>query len=136
MSISMKNPENLRPSHSNQTVILIAEDEVLVANVARIALANEGYFVLTASDGEEALHISRQYPGPIHLLVSDINMPKLNGLELGEQIMDERPETQVLLMSGETALVGNRPFLRKPFLPKALRDKVHQIIKDPIRYPT
>ena len=78
----MKNPENLKPAHVDQTVILIAEDEVLVANIARIVLESDGYFILIASDGQDALFISRQYPGTIHLLLSDIKMPHLNGLEL------------------------------------------------------
>src|SRR5690349_21219658 len=66
---TMKNPENLKPAQADQTVILIAEDEVLVANIVRIILEKHGYFILTASDGENALFISRQYPGPIHLLL-------------------------------------------------------------------
>ena len=67
----MKNPENLKPAHADQTVVLIAEDEIFVSNVARIILEQDGYFILTASDDEDALLISRQYPGPIHVLLSD-----------------------------------------------------------------
>src|SRR5437016_4602796 len=58
---TMKNQENLKPAQADQTVILIAEDEALVANIVRIILEKHGYFILTASDGENALFISRQY---------------------------------------------------------------------------
>jgi CheY-like chemotaxis protein len=91
----MQNPEHLRLSNSDQTVILPADDEVLIRNVARITLQSAGYFVLAANDGEEALNISRQYPGTIHALLSDVNMPNLDGLELREQILFERPGTKV-----------------------------------------
>jgi two-component system, cell cycle sensor histidine kinase and response regulator CckA len=132
----MKYPENLKPAHVDQTVILIAEDEVLVANVARIVLEIEGYFILTASDGEDALFISRQYPGPIHLLLSDVKMPRLNGLELTKHIMKERSDIKILLMTGDTEPVGKLPVLRKPFLPHELRAKVRQMFERAVLFPT
>ena len=75
----MRNPEHLQPFHADQAVILLAEDEVVVQNVARIILEREGYFLLTAHDGQEALEISRHYPGPIHLLLTDVLMPRMDG---------------------------------------------------------
>jgi CheY-like chemotaxis protein len=54
----MDNPENLRPSRPDQTVILVVDDEVMIRNVARLVLEREGYFILAAHDGEEALHLS------------------------------------------------------------------------------
>jgi CheY-like chemotaxis protein len=68
----MKNPESLLPADPDQPVVLVAENEVTVQNVARIVLEKAGYFVLTASDGEEALTISRRLPATINALVSDI----------------------------------------------------------------
>ena len=124
----MNNPENLRPSRSDQTVILIAEDDVMVANVARIALENDGHFILTASDGEEALSIARRYTGAIDILLTDIKMPGMDGLKLREYMLADRPEIKVLLMSGETEVVGNLPVLRKPFLPRDLRARIRQTI--------
>jgi two-component system, cell cycle sensor histidine kinase and response regulator CckA len=125
----MQNPENLRPADPDQTVILIAEDEVMVRNVARIALEKEHYFILTATNGEEALFISRKYPGKIDLLLSDIRMPNLDGLQLRERILEERPGIKVLLMSGhvERPVVAS-PFLRKPFGPTVLRERVRQLL--------
>ena len=72
---------------------------MLILNIVRIVLESEGYFVLAANDGEEALNISRQYPGTIHALLSDVNMPNADGFQLREQILFERPGTKVLLMS-------------------------------------
>lgn len=57
----MENPERLRPDRPDQSVILAAEDDVLVLNIVRITLERDGYFVLTAENGEEALMLSRNY---------------------------------------------------------------------------
>ena len=125
----MQNPEHLRRSNSDQTVILLADDEVLIRNVARKVLQSAGYFVLAANDGEEALNISRQYPGTIHALLSDVNMPNLDGLELREQILFERPETKVMLMSGQAESPAKSiPFLRKPFGSSVLKERIHQLL--------
>ena len=127
----MQNSEHLRLSNSDQTVILLADDEALIRNVARKVLQSDGYFVMAANDGEEALYISRQYPGTIHALLSDVNMPNLDGLELREQILFERPETKVLLMSGQVeSPVESIPFLRKPFGSSVLKEKIHQLLAD------
>ena len=131
----MRKSEQLITSEADQTVILIAEDELMVAHIARIVLEHEGYFILLAHNGKSALRISRQYAGSIHLLLSDINLPKLNGLELREQIVKERLETKVLLMSGGPAPVGHLPFLRKPFKPKTLLERVRQMVERPVLFP-
>src|SRR5258708_163897 len=111
----MQNPEHLLPSNPNQTVILVAEDEVLIRNIARIVLDSAGYFVLSAKEGEGAGSISRQYPGTIHALLSDVKMPNTDGLQLREQILFERPGTKVLLMWGQIESPSESiPFLRKP----------------------
>ena len=128
----MNNPDSLRPFLREQTTILISEDNVVVQNVARIVLETAGYFILTAENGEDALCISRKYSGPIHLLLSDIKMPKMDGLALREQIQIERPSTTVLLMSGETSVIPDCPFLQKPFTPDVLRKKVRELIDDPV----
>src|ERR1041384_6601412 len=96
----MENPEHLRPSSPDQTVIVVAEDEVMIRNIVRITLEAEGYFILAADDGEEALEIARKFPGTIHAVLSDVQMPKMDGLELRKRILEERPDTKVLLMSG------------------------------------
>jgi len=126
----MEDPEHLRPSRPDQTVILVVDDDVMIRNVARITLEADGYFILAAHDGEEALHLSRKFPGTIHAVLSDVRMPKIDGPELRELILKERPGIKVLLMSGD----GNAqfpafvPFLAKPFDPTALIDRVRELL--------
>ena len=111
-------------------VILVVDDEDSVRNFIRYILETAGYAVLTAADGEQALQVSRTFPTTIHLLVSDVLMPKLGGMELCEQILRERPALKVLLMSG-TVVEQPREgvaFLRKPFRAEILRDHVRRLL--------
>ena len=126
----MEDPEHLRPARPDQTVILLVDDEVMIRNVARISLEADGYFILTAHDGEEALHISREFPGTIHAVLSDVNMPKMDGLELREWILKERPGIPILLMTGyaDAALPAGAAFLAKPFDPVTLKDRVRELL--------
>jgi len=118
---------------SAQVVVLLAEDEQVVRNLVRTILTKAGYMVLDAVDGENALDVSRCYHGWIHMLLSDIKMPRMNGLELYDQITKERPGIKVLLMSGKTSgeplIIGKRiEFLRKPFMPETLREKMSAML--------
>jgi CheY-like chemotaxis protein len=70
-----------------ETVILLAEDEPVVRNLIGLVLSKEGYSVLTAKDGQEALEICRLFKEPIHLLLTDKTMPQMNGLELAESVL-------------------------------------------------
>ena len=113
-----------------ESVILVVEDEPFVRDLIRYILETAGYAVLTAADGEQALQVSRKFPTTIHLLVSDVLMPKLGGMELCEQILRERPALKVLLMSG-TVVEQPREgvaFLRKPFRAEILRDHVRRLL--------
>ena len=126
----MEDPEHLRPARPDQTVILVVDDEVMIRNVAHITLEADGYFILAAHDGEEALHISRKFPGTIHAVLSDVMMPKMDGLQLRERILKERPGIKVLLMSGyvDASPLSNVPFLAKPFDPAILKDRIRQLL--------
>ena len=83
----------------NKTVILIAEDEAVVRNLVRLMLSKEGYAVLTANDGQEAPELCEKFADPIHLLLTDVVMPRMTGLELAEKIREQRPETKIMVMS-------------------------------------
>jgi len=101
----------------------------MICNIVRITLEEMGIFVLTASDGMQALELSRKFPGAIHALVSDIVMPNLDGLGLCNQIRLERPEIKLLLMSGDRGPVDSIPFLRKPFKLEQLKHKMRQLVE-------
>ena len=85
--------------------------------------------MLTASDGEEALRISRKFGGTINILVSDIVMPKLDGVALYKQFLRERPTTKVLLISAyANGPLEGVPFLRKPFHLAVFKQRVWKIL--------
>jgi len=124
----MAAPHDLQPQRE-QPVILLADDEASVLDFARLTLQRAGYIILVACDREEALRISRTFPGEIHALVSDVMMPKLNGIALREKILMERPGIRVLLMSGtmkESAFPGI-DFLPKPFQIDELKRRVQAL---------
>jgi two-component system cell cycle sensor histidine kinase/response regulator CckA len=117
-----------------ETVILVAEDEPVVRNLVQLMLSKEGYAVLTANDGQEALEICEKFTDVIHLLLTDVNMPRMDGLQLAETVREQRPETRIMIMSGETAatiLKENSPdaFLRKPFIPPTLLKCVQRVLE-------
>lgn len=125
----MNNPANFRPSRPDQLVVLVADDEPIVCNLVRIALEAAGFFVLTAGDGEEAMVVSRAFAGTIHALVSDVRMPNMDGVALREQILLERPDIKVLLISGHGLDPLNAvPFLQKPFRLEVLQDRVRKLL--------
>jgi DNA-binding response OmpR family regulator len=116
-------------------VILIAEDEVMVRNLIRHILQAEGHEILAAADGYEALELSRKYDGTIDMLITDIKMPRMDGLALIEKLRKERPNMRILIMSGHFSeeLRGQEAgftFLRKPFPPGVFLDKVRKVLSD------
>jgi|SRR5579872_2750741 len=114
------------------TTVLIADDDAQIRNLIKAILARDGYFTLIACDGQQALEASRDHPGPIHLLLSDVQMPRLSGPELCEQIRQERYETICVLMSGNVSAVSmaeETPFIKKPFTPDALRCKLRELLQ-------
>src|SRR5438067_9175939 len=82
-----------------KTILVADDDEALLKFVSGF-LAQSGFHVLVAGSGEEALKQSKTYNGPIHLLLSNIQMPGITGIELGTKLTLERPDTKVMLMSG------------------------------------
>jgi CheY-like chemotaxis protein len=114
-------------------VILLAEDDVQVQYSLWKLLKADGFTVLTAGNGAFALEASRNHPGPVDLLLTDMEMPRMGGLELAETIAAERPGIKVLIMSGdlrdrEHISVNGLPFLQKPFTPTALRESIQALL--------
>jgi DNA-binding response OmpR family regulator len=113
--------------------ILLAEDEELVRDLIALSLEREGHFVLVAADGRQALEMSRDYRGSIDLLITDIVMPQMDGIELSRHLQNERPEIRVLAISGKPAaevMARDSGFvlLQKPFLPRDLKAKVREVL--------
>ncbi len=124
-----------RPGPSESTV-LVVEDETSVLKLVRRLLEAEHYVVLSAQDADEALLLAGQHRGPIHLLLTDVVMPGINGITLAERFAPLRPQTPVLFMSGyaDAAIVqrdiidAGRAFLQKPFAPERLLSRVRDVI--------
>jgi two-component system, cell cycle sensor histidine kinase and response regulator CckA len=100
----MKTADDLSPAvparAGNMACVLVVDDEIAVRRFAARVLEREGYTVLEASDGAEAIEILRNGTGGVDVVVSDIVMPRLNGVELMQALAVARPELPVLLMSG------------------------------------
>jgi two-component system cell cycle sensor histidine kinase/response regulator CckA len=120
--------------------ILLAEDDEIVRRLVIEVLQRYGYQVLEASSTAEAILIGQRHSGPIHLLISDVVMPEMNGPELSIRLQRFRPEMKVLYMSGYTdsTIVQQRMadearnFIQKPFVPDALVRRVREILDQPI----
>ena len=128
-------PERETTSGGAETVLLV-EDEDAVRALTRIVLEGQGYSVLEASDGAEALAVAGRHEGPIHLLLSDVVMPVMGGRQLAERLLASHPELKVLFQSGYTddAVVRHGilhekvHFLQKPYSPAALAAKVREVL--------
>ena len=117
--------------------ILLVEDELAIRRLIRRRLEILGYTVLRARNGKEALAVARTHTGDIHLLLSDVVMPEMDGFELAEQLSDVRPDTKVLFITGEvdrsvTVRGGlkqsGRSFIVKPFTAQALEEGIRAVL--------
>ena len=123
------------PSRGWET-ILVVEDEAPLRSLAVQFLRAQGYAVLEAAAAEQALECAGQHTGPIHLLLTDVVMPGMSGIELAERMAHARPETKVILMSGyiddlaslENAPVNGAGFLQKPFALSDLATKARRVL--------
>jgi len=120
----------------SETVLLV-EDEPSVRDLAHRLLNQQGYKVLEAANGKEALRVVLEHIGEkIHLLLTDVVMPRMGGKELADQLKILRPDIKVLYASGYTdnaivhhgVLERGTNFLQKPFSPKALSQKVREVL--------
>ena len=116
--------------------ILLVEDEEMLRKLAHQTLSMYGYRVLDAANGDEALSLSRQHQGSIQLLLTDVIMPAMSGGEVAGRVLESRPETRVLFMSGYTddaivhqgVLDQSANFIQKPFAPDSLARKVREVL--------
>jgi PAS domain S-box-containing protein len=135
-------PEPSAPSasttiHANETILLV-EDEAALRKLTRNLMELCGYTVLEAKSVHDAAEIGRQHESIIHLLLTDVVMPGMNGPELAKQVAATRPEIKILYMSGYTgqtfsgagALEKGSHFLQKPFTRGALAQKIRETLDD------
>ncbi len=116
--------------------ILVVDDEQMIQDLICEVLETSGYTVLTAGLGSEAISICKQHKEPIHLIITDVVMPKMSGRELVKQLKPLRPDMKVLFMSGYTGkevidrgiLEPGTAFIQKPMTPDVLERKVREVL--------
>jgi CheY-like chemotaxis protein len=129
-------PANEHPKTATTETILVAEDEPGVRRLVKQTLEQLGYTVLEATDGYEALRVIEQHTSKIHLLLTDVVMPLMNGHELATRLHSIRPGTKILYMSGYADEVlafhgiaqPEIAFIQKPFTPSELAGKVETVL--------
>ena len=125
----------VRDANSEKTILFADDDGQLQVFVSTL-LARCGYNVITANSGTDALEKAREFDGVIHLLLSDVEMPGMTGIELATQLNQERPDTKILLISGLPSgiLVLNNgwQFLPKPFASEMLKDRIRDFLSEQI----
>jgi CheY-like chemotaxis protein len=115
--------------------VLVAEDEDGVRGVVTRILSRQGYRVLAASNGVEALRLASGHGAPIHLLLTDMVMPEMGGRDLIERLSSSRPELRIMCMSGYTedevlrsAPDSRHAFIGKPFTAETLATSVRRVL--------
>jgi PAS domain S-box-containing protein len=124
------------PGFIGTETILVVEDELAVRKLVERILRADGYTVLTAADGAEALQICDAHEGEIHLVLTDVVLPQMSGKAIAERLVRHRPQIRVLYMSGYSGeaiaqrgvLEAGVALLAKPFSPTALTSKVREVL--------
>jgi CheY-like chemotaxis protein len=123
-----KHPE----SQNHQKTVLVVDDDKEILELISTILVGSNYRVLIADSGSAALAKSRDSEGDIHLLLSDFQMPGMNGMDLAIQMTRDRPDLKVLLMStfpdGMLVLNEGWHYLMKPFIPSQLRTLISGLV--------
>jgi DNA-binding NtrC family response regulator len=127
------------PARGSETILLVEDDDQVRA-VARGILGKQGYQVIDARHAGEALLHAEEYPGTIHLLLSDVVMPQMSGPALAKRLAAVRPDMKVLCMSGYTddsivrhgVLEDHISYLQKPFTPGALTARVREVLDEAV----
>jgi nitrogen-specific signal transduction histidine kinase/CheY-like chemotaxis protein len=124
------------PLRSGSETILVVDDDDKVRELTRTILARSGYHVLEAENAGEALMISEQHQAPIHLLLTDVVMPRIGGRALAERLVRARPDIKVVFMSGyaddpaklQGVLEAGAAFISKPVVPAALQRRIREVL--------
>ncbi len=121
------------PAPRGQEIVLLVEDEPAILAMTTMALSRQGYLVLHADTPGKAIALAKENAGPLHLLVTDVVLPEMNGLELAEIITSLHPQIRRLYMSGYPAGVTGLlhegvHFIHKPFSLTTLATKVREVL--------
>jgi nitrogen-specific signal transduction histidine kinase/CheY-like chemotaxis protein len=125
-----------RPVARRQETVLLVEDDRQVRELSAIALGRAGFTVIEAQHPAEAISLADRHEGPIHLILTDVVMPGMNGRVLVEKLVTRRPDARILFMSGYTddalaplgVAAGDMAFLHKPFTPRQLAERVREVL--------
>ena len=137
-NLSEPEKESLKSARAAaKETILVVEDEPGVRELACEFLKVSGYSVLEARDGAEALELVREYKGVIHLVLTDVVMPRVSGRELARKVKEIKPGSKVLLMSGYSehmqaqgrGFAGDEEILQKPFSLNSLTEKIREVLE-------
>jgi PAS domain S-box-containing protein len=128
--------DHTAPNMHGHETLLVVEDEPSILDMVRIILEGLGYQVLTASSPSEAISVAKEHFGKIHLLVTDVVMPEMNGRDLAKELVSHYPEMKLLYMSGYAGdivslhgvLVERVNFIQKPFSRQTLAAKVREAL--------
>jgi len=124
--------------HKNEkTTILVVDDAPMVLGMIKRILSSRGYRLLLASNGAEALELAKKSDGEIDLLLTDVVMPGITGLDLAREFIKTYPKTEIMFMSGHVdpsvirqhALFDKTTFFSKPFTPSRLVAKIRSILE-------
>jgi two-component system, cell cycle sensor histidine kinase and response regulator CckA len=115
---------------SNGT-ILVVDDDCNVRTLVKLLLEIEGYTVLIAGDAETAMKVHEEYRSVVALLLTDVVMPKINGLELADRLLQREPHLRVLFMSGSEYASRGFGCVAKPFTRANLIGKVGEVLESP-----
>jgi len=132
----VQNEGTVQPVRRGHETILLVDDEPAIRKTTAIMLERQGYTVLAADTPGEAIRLAREFTGQIHLLLTDVVMPKMKGRELAKNILIHHPKINCLFMSGYMAdVITNSEvldedvnFIQKPFTIQDLADKVRQVM--------
>ncbi|GAB6094836.1 hypothetical protein JCM14469_10880 [Desulfatiferula olefinivorans] len=125
-------------AESGQGTVLLVEDEPSMLSMVKTMLESMGYKVLSAASPSEAIRLAREHGKEIHVLMTDVIMPEINGPELADRLTADNPGLKRIFMSGYTAnliarqgsLIDETHFLRKPFMKKDLAEKMRLVFQD------
>jgi CheY-like chemotaxis protein len=123
-------------AHKQRDTILVVDDNVAIRSFAKVFLENAGYTVATASDGQEGLSFFSQHQSSIAMLLTDVRMPNMNGIDLADRVLELDSQLPVLFMSGEAWNVSRGlGCVAKPFDSVELVTRVSQVVSAPGKRP-